>query len=48
VLGSASTAFSAWRTGLEERYVALGEQVLKDGVLSYTAPPGSVTTFFGR
>jgi hypothetical protein len=46
VLGS-GPSFSAYRTGEAEKYTALGDFSLREGILSYTAPPGSVTTFFG-
>jgi len=41
-------SFAAWRTGSEERYAALGEHGVQGGILSYTAPPGTVTTFYGK
>ncbi|MBM3745835.1 MAG: hypothetical protein FJW34_08555 [Acidobacteria bacterium] len=48
VLGSVAQSFAAWRTGSEERYAALGEHGVQGGILSYTAPPGTVTTFYGK
>jgi len=48
VLGSAASSFAAWRTGPEERYAALGDHNVQGGILSYTAPPGTVTTFYAK
>ena len=48
VLGSAASAFTAWRTGPEERYATLGDHALEGGLLRYTAPAGSVTTFYAK
>jgi len=47
VSGSKTTALSAYRTSTEEQYRALGTHPLEGGALSYTAPPNSVTTFYG-
>lgn len=53
VTGSQSRSFEAFRTTdaegqPEERYKALPEHQLQDGKLIIEAPPGSVTTFFGK
>lgn len=48
VLGATAPAFAAWRTGPSERYLSLGDHALEGAVLRYTAPPGSVTTFYGK
>jgi len=47
VVGSASRSFAAYRTSPNEQYVSLSEMVAHDGVITYGAPPGSVTTFYG-
>jgi hypothetical protein len=47
VVGSASRSFAAYRTSPNEQYVSLGERIAHDGVMTYGAPPGSVTTFYG-
>ena len=47
VLGTAATRFDAYRTSENEEYVALGKSELKDDILVYEAPGGSVTTFYG-
>jgi hypothetical protein len=46
--GSGSTSFVAFRTSPAEHYVPLGKYAICDGVLAYTAPGGSVTTFLGN
>jgi hypothetical protein len=53
IRGSNSKTFKAYRTvdaegQPEDRYKSLGEFSLKKNQLIYTAPPGSVTTFFGK
>ena len=48
VLGSSAPAFTAWRTSPEERYAPLGDRAVEGGHLRYTAPAGSVTTFFEK
>ena len=53
VRGSNSIYFEAYRTVDAEgqpadRYKSLGEFSLKENQLIYAAPPGSVTTFFGK
>jgi O-glycosyl hydrolase len=49
VRGSESTRFEAFRTTDEkDRYAGIGGFALKDGLLIYTAPARSATTFFGR
>ncbi len=47
VQGSGSATFDAWRTSATEKYEAAGAHRLRRGSLRYTAPAGSVTTFFG-
>jgi hypothetical protein len=47
VQGSASTTFQAYRTSPTEQYTSIGEYTLDEAKLLYTAPPGSVTTFYG-
>lgn len=51
--GSQAKSFSAFRTTSaegqpEDRYKGLGLYELKNGMVVYEAPPGSVTTFFGQ
>ena len=46
VLGSETAVFEAYRTSEEERYAALGEFEVRDGLIAYEAPPKSVTTFY--
>jgi hypothetical protein len=47
VKGTGSTVFRAFRTnGKDEKYKDLGIFRIKEKLLSYTAPPNSVTTFF--
>lgn len=46
--GSAADTFHGYRTSFTERYCELGEHQLQNGVLTYTATPLSVTTFFAR
>lgn len=50
VKGSQYPAFEAFRTTEEgdERYHPAGIYTISDGKLYYDAPPGSVTTFFGK
>jgi hypothetical protein len=45
--GSTSTSFDAYRSSDTERYVALGRFAPADVIITYQAPPRSVTTFFG-
>jgi hypothetical protein len=46
VLGTGATAFGAYRTSLDEQHVPLGEFAVRDNMLTYDAPPLSVTTFY--
>ena len=48
VLGSTSEAFSAYRTSEDEQYTSLGDFAVSKGVIKYSAPAESVTTFFGK
>lgn len=45
--GTAHAAFDAYRTGPDEAYAPLGSYAVRDGAITYTAPPKTVTTFFG-
>ena len=55
--GTPVTSFEAYRTtklpgsdldDIQEKYHYLGNMEVKNGVLVYDAPAGSVTTFFGK
>jgi hypothetical protein len=46
VSGTKARTFRAWRTSPSENYVEAGSHGLENGVVSYIAPAGSVTTFF--
>lgn len=46
--GTGARAFAAFRTADREAYAPAGEHTVADGVLTYEAPDGSVTTFFAR
>jgi O-glycosyl hydrolase len=48
VLGSNSRSFSAYRTSSDEQYVSLGYFAVSKGMITYTAPAESVTTFYGN
>jgi hypothetical protein len=48
VLGSTQTTFEAYRTSPGENYVYLDTFAIADNQIAYTAPAGSVTTFFGK
>ena len=48
VLGSESVVFEVYRTSEGEQHVALGEFEMRDGLIAYESPPGSVTTFYAR
>jgi O-glycosyl hydrolase len=49
VRGSASRVFEAYRTSDEkDRYAGVGDFSVSDGLLIYTAPARSATTFFGK
>jgi hypothetical protein len=53
IKGSKSLEFEAFRTTdakgqPNDRYKQLGNYSLENGILNYPAPPGSVTTFFGK
>jgi hypothetical protein len=57
VQGTTSGSFEAYRTTkspgsdldeIQEKYHYLGSMGVKNGVLVYDAPAGSVTTFFGE
>jgi O-glycosyl hydrolase len=46
--GTDSARFDAYRTSPEEQYVSLGAVNVSESRISYDAPAGSVTTFYGR
>lgn len=47
IKGTTASRFRAWRTdGITDFYKDLGEMEVKNGTIEYTAPQGSVTTFF--
>ena len=46
VIGTQATTFEAYRTSAQERYVCVGSFPVRDSSIAYTAPPGSVTTFY--
>ena len=48
VLGSTASSLAAWRTGPEERCATLRDHSVQGGILSYTVPPGTVTTFYAK
>jgi hypothetical protein len=48
VAGTAARVFRAWRTSPSENYAEVGVHNLVEGALAYTAPAGSVTTFFAQ
>jgi len=48
VLGSAGSAFRAYRTSSGEEHASLGDFALSEGRIAYLAPAGSVTTFHER
>jgi O-glycosyl hydrolase len=48
IKGSTASAWEAYRTSESDRYTALGLQSARDGVLTYTAPARSVTTFYAK
>jgi len=48
LLGTSATAFSVFRTSLNEEYKSLGPQRSISGVIEYEAPGSSVTTFFAE
>lgn len=49
IKGSKTSKFSIYRTnGTDERYKHIGDIVLEGYKLLYSAPPGSVTTFFSE
>lgn len=48
VSGTESETFAVYRTGPGEHYIPLGGMSCTDGFLTYEAPAGSVTTFYGR
>lgn len=47
VRGSAAKTWTAWRTSPSEKYAGIGPHSLTAGVLTYSAPARSVTTFYG-
>eukprot|EP01120_Amphizonella_sp_Union-15-10_P017382 TRINITY_DN9632_c0_g1_i1.p1 TRINITY_DN9632_c0_g1~~TRINITY_DN9632_c0_g1_i1.p1 ORF type:complete len:502 (-),score=67.07 TRINITY_DN9632_c0_g1_i1:67-1572(-) len=47
IKGSLSVEFNGFRTSATENYVPIGLFKVSNRVLSYTAPPSSVTTFYG-
>ena len=47
IRGSESQSFAAYRSSPSESYADVGKLRLTDSALRYTAPAGSVTTFFG-
>jgi hypothetical protein len=46
VVGTDATAFHAYRTSSDERYMDVGQFPVQDGMVTYDAPPLSVTTFY--
>jgi hypothetical protein len=48
VIGSSKPGFDTYRTSDEDRYSSLGPLSAHGGVVSYTAPGNSVTTFFEK
>jgi len=46
--GTAARSFAAFRTSDHGAYAPAGEHAVADGLLTYEAPDGSVTTFFAR
>lgn len=46
--GQSGHAFSGFRTSPEERYAEIPDLVAIGGEATYTAPPASVTTFYGK
>ena len=58
VLGAGATQFEAYRTTkspdaedvdhIDEKYIPLGDYNLKNGLIIFDAPAGSVTTFFAK
>lgn len=46
VSGSNSRLFNAYRSSDTERYILVGNFTVQKGIISYTAPPKSVTTFY--
>lgn len=47
IAGTAARNFRAYRTSLSESYQAAGSFPVANGMLEYTVPANSVTTFFG-
>ncbi|MDF2674356.1 MAG: hypothetical protein K0R09_2624 [Clostridiales bacterium] len=48
ITGANSETFEGYRTSTEERYAFLGSFKVREGVLAYTAPAGSATTFYAK
>jgi hypothetical protein len=48
VSGTPARSFRAWRTSPSENYAGAGAFALENGAVAYTAPAGSVTTFFAQ
>jgi hypothetical protein len=48
VKGTAAAEWEAYRSSPDEQYAALERQSINGGLIRYTAPPRSVTTFFAR
>jgi hypothetical protein len=46
--GTSATSWEAYRTGGQEMYASLGLKTATNGVISYTAPARSVTTFYAK
>ena len=46
VTGAKSGKFMAYRSDAEDKYTQAGEFRLTGGTIEYSAPPGSITTFF--
>jgi hypothetical protein len=46
--GSAASEFTAFRTSGNEQYESLGRMAVRDGLISYKSPAGSVTTFYAE
>ncbi|TFG72244.1 MAG: hypothetical protein E4H27_02990 [Anaerolineales bacterium] len=47
IAGTESQTFTVFRTGPGENYIPVGEMLCAQGSISYEAPAGSVTTFYG-
>jgi O-glycosyl hydrolase len=48
ITGTGSGTFTAYRSGASDKYSFAGEFIVTDGKVEYSAPAGSITTFFGK